>query len=237
MDFFSDQQVNTFAYTASFGSGFTATVAIEDKTDRAIGAFWTAWSTQSASLVGRLADQELPNVVAALRVDQAWGAAQISAAVQDNEGDDLVVDLVGEAPDLGWAVQAGVQINLPVAVEGSYVWLQATYNEGANAYGFLGDTLDIDNGKEDFSIITGDLSKQWAVGGGINFQATENVALYGSAAFVSYEAADVTSFSPDSETIQAAAGVLWVPVNNLNLIAEAQYVTVDFTDSTHDDDR
>jgi hypothetical protein len=63
----------TFAYTAEFGNGLSASVAIEDQAMRRT-------TIAGTSVYGGTG---IPDVVANLRVDQAWGSAQIMGALHE----------------------------------------------------------------------------------------------------------------------------------------------------------
>jgi hypothetical protein len=198
-DFWSKEDVNTLAYTASFGSGFAATIAIEDKDFRA---------DDSGS-----PDQVWPNIVAALRIDQAWGSAQISGAVQDNEGDNPVT--ADPADDTGWAVQAGIAFNLPIANEGSKIFLQGAYTEGAMSYaggedftGNFGNSVGLSVNDQ-----TGGVNNElFLVGGGLGLQLSETVRSTIIAAYYEYD--DATF---DVEGITAEGNIFWTPVDNLDI--------------------
>src|SRR5262245_50348411 len=89
-----------FAYSATLGNGFTATIAAEDGTQRrtairdastdaqnvlVLGANPPPTLIQDAGSIGGVfigdyAAHSVPDIVGSLRVDQAWGSAQISAA-------------------------------------------------------------------------------------------------------------------------------------------------------------
>jgi hypothetical protein len=216
-DFFSAETVNQLAYTASFGSGFAATIAIEDKYFRAIPLF--------------ALDQTYPNVIAALRVDQAWGSAQISGAIQDNQG-----DLDAADDEIGYAIQAGVKLNAGFLSEGSYVWAQGAYSEGAISYAgaedVLNNGLDIGFGATDVNL-AGDANEMWQAGGGVTFQATKTVALTGAATYTEYDdGSDFGSF----DYIHAEANVFWTPVKNLDLGLGVLYGNVEFDDGAEADD-
>lgn len=91
---------NLFAYTASFGNGVTATLAAEDASirygvidDGGVGALTIGTAPGPAALgsssypggganpIGNQSKAEMPDIVANLRVDQAWGSAQIAGAI------------------------------------------------------------------------------------------------------------------------------------------------------------
>ncbi len=77
-----------------------------------------------------------PDVVANLRVDQAWGSAQVMGALhQDNAG------YYGAAPSSGgpgnkwgWVVGGGLKINAPFISPGDYFIGEVNYTQGAVKY-------------------------------------------------------------------------------------------------------
>src|SRR4051812_42557366 len=89
----------------------------------------------------------IPDVVGALRVDQAWGSAQIAGALHqlragyygnNTTGAGATVAGVNSAflaPNdaYGWAAMAGVVINLPWN-KGDKFWVEGTVAEGAAGY-------------------------------------------------------------------------------------------------------
>jgi hypothetical protein len=239
-DFFSAETVNQIAYTASFGSGFAATIAIEDKYFRAFPLNATAFTINAAGVVTDFTnaglDQTWPNVVAALRVDQAWGSAQISGAIQDNEG-----DISSPDDEIGWAVQAGVKLNAGFLREGSYIWAQGAYSEGAISYAgaedVYGNGLDIAfggifTGISDTNVF-GEANTMWQAGGGVTFQASKTVALTGAATYSEYD----DGFADGSFSyIHAEGNVFWTPVKNLDLGLGVVYGNAEFDNGDEVDD-
>jgi hypothetical protein len=215
----TDFGTNLAAYTASFGNGFSATLAIEDGNIRR-NALWdatsysgvntqpgnaaivsptgNAYSIGSASIGpmgpatngyttcgvallgndnliattgapntiataalnavgcgwGDYAAQQVPDIVGNLRVDQAWGSAQISGALHQVRGnyygDNFVVastGFTGIAPQDRWggAVNAGIMFNLPWN-PGDKFWIEGTYAIGAPSYVGFGRNTDTDDG-------------------------------------------------------------------------------------------
>ena len=155
------------AYTASFGNGFTATLSLEDQSLRR-SAIWDASNDATNALVignvpgpalaqdsyqvaginlGDAAAVGIPDIVGSLRVDQAWGSAQIAGALHqlragyygnNTTGAGATVAGVNSAflsPNdaYGFAVMAGIVINLPWA-KGDKFWIEGTYAQGAGAY-------------------------------------------------------------------------------------------------------
>jgi hypothetical protein len=132
------------AYTAQFGNGVSSTISVEQDRRRAtdylgIPVAGGAGGILAADLggAGRLQD-----VVANLRVDQAWGSAQIAAAVRPMSasyyGGGVQSGLVSwnGHPDeeYGWAVTGGLRLNAPMIGPGDYFQIGAVYAEGATQY-------------------------------------------------------------------------------------------------------
>ena len=81
---------------------------------------------------------QAPDVVANLRVDQAWGSAQIMGAL--HEVNPLYYSGLGVLahPDdeLGFAVGAGIKLNAPMIGQGDFLQAQVNYTQGALKYIF-----------------------------------------------------------------------------------------------------
>jgi hypothetical protein len=117
-----------FAYTAQFGNGLSATLSAEDPTVRRSAVLNAAGT---ATYGGR----RWPDVVANLRIDQAWGSAQIMGAIHDVYGvNTLATNTTTNAT--GYALGAGLKINLPMLGKGDAITMQGTYAKGATNYLF-----------------------------------------------------------------------------------------------------
>jgi len=122
--------VELFAYTFTFGGGFSATLAVENAYARrsaAIGAgmavglpagtYHPVGGLIATDLTGAAGNalayggQRMPDVVANLRVDQSWGSAQLSAAVHQmflsNWAAPTVVTAIAPNGNVATAVVAG----------------------------------------------------------------------------------------------------------------------------------
>jgi hypothetical protein len=147
-----------FWYTAQLGNGVSGTVGIEQSrrnvtvyapTGFAAGYPVTAGAGDNLS-PNVAQTSNWPDIVANLRVDQAWGSAQISGALHDASGGYYgtatgpgvgVGGGVGGTgifesngrPDnkMGWAVSAGIKLNAPMWGPGDYFQAGAVYSEGA----------------------------------------------------------------------------------------------------------
>jgi hypothetical protein len=78
----------------------------------------------------------MPDLVANLRVDQAWGSAQIMGALHQVNTTYYGGDETTGHPDdkFGFAVGAGLKLNAPMIGAKDYFEIQATYTKGASRY-------------------------------------------------------------------------------------------------------
>jgi hypothetical protein len=135
----SDLSNEVFAYTYNGNGGFSATFSLEDHNVRndGIGAI----SGGRFAVVGapQYGGETVPDLVGQIRVDQAWGAAQLSAAyheINTISGPFNGTNGQGYAKkdDDGFAVQAGINLKLPMLAAGDSMWLQGAYQNGAYLY-------------------------------------------------------------------------------------------------------
>jgi hypothetical protein len=143
------------SYTAQFGNGLSATVGIE-QSRRNNTVNWNA-AAPGATIFGAFGGSDnlspaiaqasnMPDIVGNIRIDQAWGSAQFSAAAHQVSGAyyDVTSGGVGGAsiqeanghPDdkWGWAVSAGLRLNAPMFGPGDYFQAAGVYSEGAFRY-------------------------------------------------------------------------------------------------------
>jgi len=161
------------AYTAQFGGGVSATLSLEEPRRTTITNSTTAGSGSSAAIPTLLAGNYVairwPDVVANLRVDQAWGSAQVMGAVHDASVSYLGALVAGGAANgelgqatadaIGWAVGAGVKVNLPSLGAGDSIALQGVYAVGATKYaanllGYNAFSFNPNNGTMGFGLST-----------------------------------------------------------------------------------
>ena len=157
------------AYTAQFGNGFSGTISAEMRrttqiiceSDELGGAcadasFAGAGNAQSSGSVAPwpavpanftavgYGGFQAPDIVPNLRVEQAWGAAQIMGALHqvnaqyyDDDGAVGINSPAGEGAGhpgdvWGFAVGAGIKLNAPMIGPGDYLQAQTQYTEGAS---------------------------------------------------------------------------------------------------------
>ncbi|MEJ8474160.1 porin [Roseibium algae] len=201
----SDTTVNLAAYTAAFGNGFSATVSVEDATFRESGDY---------------AGTRYPDLVANLRVDQAWGNAQVMAALHDVRPKEAAVD-----GSVGFAIGGGVTIDLPMLASGSNVAFQATYVDGALAY--LGTTDYSDYADN------GNTSTGYSLAAGLYHQATDTIGLALDGTYMDLDLAgseaDVTRYAIDGS-------VQWAPISGFALGVDVGYANTDVDGSADQDE-
>jgi hypothetical protein len=146
------------AYTAQFGNGFSGTISFEDGGSSSQGnnqgqssarghmitnlSMASQWGLGTSSLDNE--GWKFPDVVGALRIDQAWGYAQIAAALHDASpgyfqtgGTALAAGIQnnGHPGDAyGWAVTGGFTLNDVLGMKGDQFGMQAVYSNGAAGY-------------------------------------------------------------------------------------------------------
>jgi Porin subfamily len=197
------QQV--FAYTFQLGGGFSASISAEDggaaaagnagTNSRARGKFTADLDAGPFGLGALTVDNGgyvMPDIVGNVRVDQAWGSAMIKAALHENRGGyysgfpvGAGVSCVGGTanttqcghPDeeIGWAVGAGLALNIPgapgssVSVEGAYARGAAGYvaRAGASHWRMWGDGRSIGLGHGTDSVFRNgtdlELTESWSI--------------------------------------------------------------------------
>jgi Porin subfamily len=164
---------NLLAYTATLGNGLSATISIEDPVFRRSPIFSpyniaATVSTGSVSNFGvttqptpvfvgytngvptrygtidSIERERMPDFVGVVRLDQAWGSAQLSAATHElnvgnlstaaTTGTGSIVSPAHTSNVYGWAVQGGLKINAPFVAPGDALYLQGAYGDGAQMY-------------------------------------------------------------------------------------------------------
>jgi len=116
------------AYTATFGGGVSATIALQDYSDTAAS---TADNT-TAAVKPYYIYNSAPQVNANVRIDQSWGALQLMGAYAD-----VSVNTATNTFDKSkgvYAIGAGAKINLPMLAKGDALYLTAAYANGMTEY-------------------------------------------------------------------------------------------------------
>ncbi len=228
---------NLLAYTATFGGGFSATISIEDQTQR---------QTAAAGFANVIAygGTRMPDIVANLRVDQAWGSAQIAGAVHQLFATNRTPAGNFVDTEYGFALTGGVKINLPMLAAGDALWLQASYSEGALSYvggapnNFGGVLIrHADAYVDAFGNVK--KTKAYAIAGAFLHYWTPSVrqALFASYARYDYAASVETPVNAlgiapalavrDTSEWKVGTNLIWSPVRDFDIGVEVFYTHVD----------
>ena len=268
---FNPSTTNTtlLAFTASFGGGILATLSVEDRNAREVGAQFALSNTGAGAAAtspfahplaqvattGRVfyAGQMLPDLVAALRVEQGWGAVQLMGALHhinawNVNGTETAAALPATGATLqalGWAVGAGVRLKLDQFAKGDNFNIQGVVTNGAINYVFNGtnsaDGLAVNSSGVGLSTVafadaayapadpsgTG-LAKTtaWAVFAGFQHFFTPAVrsTLYGN--YVNVDATGGVGLN-DFQTWNVGLATLYSPVRDLDLGLDIGYRSLD----------
>jgi len=251
------------AYTAQFGNGLSATLSVEESRNKGVIRYTTAGTADAASATSGQDGNKMPDFVANLRVDQAWGSAQVMGAIHDASALYYAGTTGSGHPGnvLGYAFGAGVKINLPMLGAGDYIDLQASWSKGAASYSSAGGNLSKANGAQSGSLInndgtygtTGDvnLTKAWGVFGGLQhfWNPKLKTSLYGGYVKVDHsDAANLlicaagtiaTGCDSDAAVYHIGTRTAWAPVPNLEVGVDVMYSALDtrntgVADTSHD---
>jgi len=162
--------VMQFGYTAQLGNGFTASIALEDGGNAAagpagnnqrarghsnldldgavvggIGNTVISFANATSTLTPDNGSSDVPDIVGNVRVDQAWGSAQLAGALHLNQAGYYSAFGAGCVPgnstrcdhpenEIGWAVMGSMIVNLPMIAPGDTIGFAVTFSEGAVGY-------------------------------------------------------------------------------------------------------
>ena len=149
------------AYTASFGGGFTATIAAQSPGQEGQNGASGGGTDMVGPAGTTLAygGQRWPDIVGALHVKQGWGEAQVSGVVHDvNVADNLynqasTCGITGtyfcnyQKQQTGWGIDAGVKVNLPSFGAGDDFLVTGSYTQSAVWFSGLPDMMWGENGQ------------------------------------------------------------------------------------------
>jgi hypothetical protein len=133
-----------WAYTAQLGNGVSATVSAEARRmsqlvdQTAVGTVFGGTLGAGGGAGTNYGGQQAPDVVGNIRVDQAWGSAQVMGAWHQIQplyyGSSNVPILGGPSQANGWVVGAGLRLNTPFITQGDYFQGEVNYTQGALRY-------------------------------------------------------------------------------------------------------
>jgi hypothetical protein len=218
---YSDQKINQLAYTLPFGDGYSATVAVEDQAERA-----TNIGLNGGTL--GYGGTRMPDLVAALGLNQRWGEVQIMGALHQVYPNATYNGITGSSEDvLGWAVGAGVEVEFGRLAHGGSVVLQAVYTDGASGYGNSNWTGRITDAVWNGS--STEKTKTFNIFGGVHLGVTETVAVNVEGGYHTVDAG-LGAYNFDQWT--ATANAVWQPVPGLEIGPEIQYRDIDYSNAS-----
>ncbi|RDV01396.1 porin [Undibacter mobilis] len=240
--------IEVFAYTAQLGNGLSASIAAENNNGRRVGITSTGANIVATPAGAAVANtvyggQGAPDLVGNLRIDQAWGSAQImGAAHQLTFAGTSAQTFPNPGAKWGYAFGAGVKVNLPMLGKGDYIIGQFTYGKGAMDY--VGSGLSTgSNGVQQGVVVTNaqawdatvsatgvEMTTGWSITGGLehNWVPGWKSSLYGAYGKLEYSAAASAIItgagtSANWSMWQVGSRTVWTPVTNLDLSVEVMY--------------
>jgi hypothetical protein len=232
------------AYTASFGGGFSATIAAQSPGSNGSSGGGTQENGVSGNNFNGLSrgtdytynGQSIPDFVANLKVVQGWGSAQIS-------GVGHYVDVTGfnglQQQVEGWGIDAGVSFNLPTFGAGDKFLVTGSWTQNAAWYSGLPDAMDGElgmtngNGQQmaiadtyenpsGFSFAKPEI---WSVSAEIDHHFSPQFvgSIEGSYGQVRWTNTDFSSVVSNSNTWLVGVVAHWIPVTNLDFEFETLY--------------
>lgn len=154
---------NTIGYTAKLGSGFSATLAIEDSRERIRGLTG-----------GTVAGTGMPDIVGSLDYAGSFGALKLMGALHEIRTTGPNINAT-----YGYAIGAAGKINLPFASKGTNLWFNAVLTEGAVSYAGY-NTIAIGSFSRaavDATVAGGKarLTQAWTLAGGVQAYLTPTI--------------------------------------------------------------
>lgn len=203
-----DFATELLAYTATFGSGLSASLSLEDAVTRKN-------MIEGPAAFHSQAGTKMPDIVGNVNMKTDWGSAQVMAVAHEVR---TLRD--GVQDEMGFAVGAGLIVNLPMLGAKDRIGIQGSYTQGALQYAArnangpsVADGVINANGKLK-------LVDAWAIGAsGIHYWSSD----WSSAVGASY--LDVSAPSPgtDFTNIDLQANLVFRPVSGLQIGGEVEW--------------
>lgn len=212
---FSDiAYINTFAYTHSFGGGFSASVSLDSAAER-----------QIAIAGGAYGGQAMPEITGKLAYDASWGSVALSGAIHQIR---TATSVGGVIPGTryGYAGALFASVNLPGLPAGSHVWANIAYADGASSYtGWASGNTAVGHtsfAASDATIVGTSLrtTRSWGLSGGVKAYVNPNVWVGLNALYGVHDAAG------SNNTVRSAligGTVGWTPVAGFLIAGEVNY--------------
>jgi hypothetical protein len=129
--------VNGIQYTAVFGNGVTATIALENAPYRGPGSIYDRADAINAPTAAAFTTNSnggfhFPNIVGNVNVTQSWGTFFLSALASQKFPSyyGATEDTGSPGSEWGYAVTAGLNLKLPSLGAGDQLWIEGTWTRG-----------------------------------------------------------------------------------------------------------
>jgi hypothetical protein len=200
---------NSIGYTANFGGGFSATIAIDDASERRAGGGGVS----------------MPEIVGSLGLTQSWGSLKLSGALFQVRAANAAVDT-----KYGFAVEGGAKINLDMLTKGSNFWFSAGYSQGSASYNGFGNGFRLGNytvGVVDATVVGTSLklSTSYALMAAFQIYVSPTVSVSLGGTYASH---NPTGANNTIRTAAVLGQVAWTPVAGFLIGAEAAYRNLKF---------
>jgi Porin subfamily len=199
---------NTLSYTVKLGGGLSATLGIEDRTERQRGITGGAY--------GGVA---MPHIVGSLDYTGGFGSLKLMGAMTQIRNVNAAVGTT-----YGYAAGVAGKINLPFASKGSNLWFNAVVTNGAVSYaGYNTIAIGSFSRASVDSTVSGTSLKNtaaWAVAGGAQIYMTPTIWASLGGSYASYD-----PFGPANtlKTYAIVGQLGWQPVAGLLIAPEVFY--------------
>lgn len=234
----SEAVTEQLSFAFDFGRRWRAGIGVESAYSRLAPNLTDYFFSRRPPIVNLNAGillERAPNIVGAVRYDGAGivSSAQVSAALTKINA--ITPTVLAPVSEWGFAVQAGVELKLPLFAMNDRLWLQAAYANGNMSY--LGaDRIPTSLGnlllpQADGTVIQGkmDLTRGYALTAAFVHFWTPRVSqsIYGSVVALDYPTLAQVAGIFDTKVLQAGTSVVWSPVNGFQLGGELLYTRVD----------
>ncbi|MCE1237167.1 MAG: porin [Hyphomicrobiales bacterium] len=215
----SDTNINLFGYTFAFGNGITASVSIEDPSTGSAGR-------RDGNGASPYAGVKMPDLVANVNIAQAWGSAQLMAALHQNYS--AIAKGGVDSDKMGYAIGAGVKINLPMLGASDQLAIQAAYGKGAVSYVSPDWGQDANSAARDFYVPATSIeqSDAWSIAAGLTHGWTKTISTSIEGSYASFDLPKTSA--SDFKQWDVQGNIVWTPVDNLTIGAEVEYRYVDY---------
>jgi hypothetical protein len=240
-------QPDVLAYTASFGGGFSATIAVQAPGTNGSSGPGTRINEVSGASQDGIAQggdfvfngERYPDIIGNLKVSQGWGSAQVS-------GVGHYVTVTGFSGAVlqkwGYGVDAGVSFNLPSFGAGDQFTITGAYTRNAILYSGINDGMwgetgqDVNGNGQGIAIadtylnndgVTFATPTAWSIAADMDHHFSPEFSLSPEIAYAAINWSGTNATSVVSNSTSWIGGVVahWDPVKNLDFEFEVLYET------------